>query len=220
MAKKGKGRPRKILTRDDIERAMKSTLSNMAASRYLHVSYPHYRKYAKQYIDEETGKTLFDLHKNEAGKGIPKFRSSEGKLPPLMDVIEGRVPIEHFSAKKMKERLVYEGLLKYECYSCGFSERRVADSRIPLIMHHKDNNKKNYRLENLELLCYNCSFLYAVSPITDEQVERMEDYVTNKQGEDFDWELDEHQIQHLKDLGLWEEEDEDNMDGSDLISYL
>ena len=29
---------------------------------------------------------------------------------------------------------------------------------------------------------------------------------TSKHGEEFDWELDEHHIQHLKDLGLYDEE--------------
>ena len=33
----------------------------------------------------------------------------------------------------------------------------------------------------------------------------MEDYV-DKDGEQFTWEMDEHMIEHLKDLGLYEEE--------------
>ena len=54
------------------------------------------------------------------------------------------------------------------------------------------------------MLCYNCSFLYATSPISDKQVIKMEDYV-EKHGEEFDWELDEHHKEHLKELGLYEE---------------
>ncbi len=37
------------------------TQSNLAAARYLHVSYQHYRKFAKIYVDEATGKSLFEL---------------------------------------------------------------------------------------------------------------------------------------------------------------
>ncbi len=41
------GRPSKILTKEDILRAMKQTRSNMHAARVLHVSYNHYKKYAE-----------------------------------------------------------------------------------------------------------------------------------------------------------------------------
>jgi len=198
-------RPAKILTKEDILRAHKMTRSNKAAARYLHVSYPHYRKYAKLFKEDESGKTLFELHKNQAGKGIPKHLTNGGKEPPLMDLIEGRVPIEHFDAKKVKLRIIQECLIEEKCTQCGFSERRVTDTKIPIILNHKDGNKRNYHLDNLEFLCYNCAFLYAASPITDKEVERMEDYV-EKDGEDFDWEMDDYMKEHLKDLGLYEEE--------------
>ena len=54
-------------------------------------------------------------------------------------------------------------------------------------------------------MCYNCSFLYATSPITEQQVEAMEDYV-DKNVQEVDWELDEHHIAHLKELGLWDQD--------------
>ena len=59
------------LTKEQIVAAMARTKSNFAAARYLHVSYPHYKKYAKTFTDSETGKTLFDMHLNQSGKGIP-----------------------------------------------------------------------------------------------------------------------------------------------------
>ena len=198
------GRAAKILSKDDLLRAMKMTRSNRAAARYLHVSYNHYKKYAKMYKNKE-GISLLEAHKNQAGKGIPKFLSSGGKEPPLMDLIEGRIPVEHFDPKKIKQRIIFEALIEEKCNKCGFDERRVSDTKVPLILHHKDGNLKNFHLDNLEFLCYNCGFLYGVSPITEKQVEKMEDYI-EKHGEEFDWELDEHHIQHLKDLGLYDEE--------------
>lgn len=210
------GRPAKILSKEDILRAMKMTHSNRAAARYLHVSYNHYKKYAKLYKDEETGQTLLETHMNQSGKGIPKFLSGGGKEPPLMDLIEGRVPVEHFDPKKIKQRIIFEGLIEEKCAKCGFAERRVLDTKVPVILNWKDGNKKNWHLDNLEFLCYNCSFLYAASPITDQQVEKMEDYL-DKNGEDFTWELDEHHIEHLKELGLYEEE---KKPGDEYISRL
>ncbi len=208
-------RPSKILTKEDIQRAQKVTRSNMAAARYLHVSYNHYKKYAKIYKNED-GETLLESHMNQSGEGIPKFAIAGIDNVPLMDVLEGRVPIEHFDARKIKARLLSEGKLVEVCDRCNFAERRVTDQKIPVILNFKDGNKKNWHLENLEFLCYNCSFLYAASPIEEKQAEAMEDYVRTREDEP-DWSLDEHHIQHLKELGLYEE---DKNDGSEFISRI
>tara|TARA_B110000977_G_scaffold194080_1_gene270093 strand:- start:289 stop:924 length:636 start_codon:yes stop_codon:yes gene_type:complete len=200
------GRPAKILKKEDLQRAIKMTRSNRAAARYLHVSFTHYKKYAKTYTDEDSGSSLYELHKNQAGKGIPKFLSNGGKEPPIMDLIEGRIPVEHFDPKKIKQRIIFEALIEEKCAYCGFSERRVLDTKVPLVLNHKDGNKKNWNLDNIEFLCYNHAFLYATSPITDKQVEAMEDYV-DRNVEEVNWELDEHHIEHLKELGLYQEEE-------------
>ena len=210
-------RPAKILTKEDIIRAQKVTRSNMAAARYLHVSYNHYKKYAKMYKDEN-GVTLLEAHMNQAGEGIPKFAISGIDNIPLLDVLEGRVPIEHFDPRKIKARLLSEGMLVEVCDRCRFAERRVTDLKIPVILNFKDGNKKNWHLDNLEFLCYNCSFLYAASPIEEKQAEAMEDYVRTRDDEP-DWDLDEHHIEHLKELGLYDDEESKN-DGSEYISRL
>jgi len=210
-------RPSKILTKEDITRAMKVTRSNMAAARYLHVSYNHYKKYAKMYKNDE-GVTLLDAHMNQSGEGIPKFAVAGIDNIPLMDVLEGRVPIEHFDARKIKARLLSEAMLVEVCSKCSFSERRVTDQKIPVILNFKDGNKKNWHLENLEFLCYNCSFLYAASPIEEKQAEAMEDYVKTRNDEPT-WELDEYHIEHLKELGLYSDSKED-MSGEEFISRL
>ena len=107
-------------------------------------------------------------------------------------------------------------MIEEKCTKCGFTERRVTDTKVPVILNFKDGNRKNYHLDNLEFLCYNCSFLYAASPIEEKQAEQMEDYVEHADKE-FDWELDKHHIEHLKELGLYEDDKED---GSEFISRL
>lgn len=209
--------PSKILTKEDILRAQKMTRSNMAAARYLHVSYNHYKKYAKMFKNDE-GVNLLEVHKNQEGKGIPKFALKGKDRIPLMDLLEGRVPIEHFDAKDIKVRIILEGLIEEKCSKCGFSERRIKDTKVPVILNFKDGDKKNWHLDNLEFLCYNCSFLYAASPIEEKQAEAMEDYVKTRNDEP-DWELDEAHIEHLKSLGLYDENQED-MSGEEYISRL
>jgi hypothetical protein len=200
----------KFLTRETIERAQKQTQSNLAAARYLHVSFPTYKKYAKLYKTED-GITLFDKHKNQSGSGIPKFLRNmppelkgNRKAPGLMDLIEGRVPAYHFDPQKIKDRIIFEKLIEEKCGVCGFAEKRVFDLRSPLVLHHKDNNKGNYHLDNLEFHCYNCSFLYGTSIITDEQVKAEEHYI-DKSDEFNNYEMDEYMLEHLKSLGLYQE---------------
>ncbi len=66
-------KPRKartsFLLQSQIEQAMKVTRSNRAAAEYLRVSYPLYRKFAKQYTNDE-GVSLFDSHYNQSGFGM------------------------------------------------------------------------------------------------------------------------------------------------------
>jgi transposase len=204
----------KPLSVEQIRAAMAKTKSNRAAARYLNVSYQHYKKWAKLY-ESKTHDSLFEQHKNQSGKGIPKFLSNSGKEPALLDIIEGRVDISSFNPEKIKYRLVTEGYLLEECNQCGFHERRVLDYKMPLLLNFKDGNKKNYRKENIEFLCYNHYFLTVGDIFSDKQVQGIEDHKPVNQGE-VDWELDDYHLQRLKELGLGDDED----DGLDIVSYI
>ena len=206
----------KPFTKEQIKAAMSQTLSVRAAARYLNCSYHHLKKWMKFYkSDKEEYDTLFDEHLNQSGKGIPKFLRGSGKEPALIDIIEGRANAASFSPEKIKYRLVSEGYLKEECSNCGFHERRVLDYKIPLILHFKDKNKKNYRKENIEFLCYNCYYLTIGDVFTDKQIEGIEDHKPLSKSE-VNWKIDDYTAQGLKELGLGEDED----DGLDLLSYV
>ena len=206
----------KPLTKEMILAAMNKTKSNRAAARYLNVSYQHYKKWAKLYESEEDEhKSLFDQHLNQAGVGIPKFLNGGGKEPPLLDIIEGRVDASSFSPEKIKYRLVTDGYLEEKCNSCGFQERRVLDYKMPLLLHFKDNNKKNYRKENIQILCYNCYYLSIGDLFTNKQIEGIEDHKPVNQGE-VDWEVDDYTKQRLEELGLGDIDD----DEYDIISRV
>jgi hypothetical protein len=202
----------KPLSKQQIQAAMNKTKSNRAAARYLGVSYIHYKKWAQNY-DSETHENLFEQHKNQAGKGIPKFLNGSVKQPAVLDIIEGRIDPSHFSAVKIRERMIGEGYLDDCCSNCNFNERRVLDYKVPLIMNFKDGNKKNYKLDNVELLCYNCYFLTVGDIFSDKQVQSMEEHKPVNEGK-VDWEIDDYHLQRLKELGL---EDKDELD---LISRI
>ena len=196
----------KPLKHELILAAMAKTKSNLAASRYLNCSYQHYKKWAKLY-ESKTHDNLFEEHKNQSGKGIPKFLRVGGKEPALLDLIEGRVNASSFSPEKIKYRLITEGYLEEKCSQCGFLERRVLDYKIPILLHFKDNDKKNYHLENLEMLCYNHFFLTVGDIFTNKQIEGIEDHKPVNQGK-VEWEVDDYHLERLKELGLGDNDDE------------
>lgn len=193
----------KPLSKEMIVAAQAKTKSNMAAARYLHVSYQHYKRYAKLY-------GLFENHKNQSGKGIPKFLKSKGKEPALLDIIEGRVSAASFSPAKIKYRLIEAGYLLEQCSMCGFQERRVLDYKMPLLLHFKDNNKSNYSKENTELLCYNHYFLTVGDIFTEKDVKQIESHQEHHgTSEKIEFEVDDYHLQRLRELGLGDDEEDD-----------
>ena len=174
----------------------------------------------KLYVDEETGKTLFDKHKNQQGKGIPKFLRASGKEPALRDIIEGKINPASFSPDKLKYRLTTEGYLEECCGNCGFTEHRVTDHKVPLILHFKDKNKLNYNLNNIEFLCYNCYFLFIGEVFSERDIKKLEDNKSvTKTTDAVDMQLDDYHLQRLKELGLDGENPTDDDDPYNLVSY-
>jgi hypothetical protein len=201
----------KPLSKEQIAAAQAKTKSNMAAARYLHVSYQHYKRYAKLY-------NLFDGHKNQSGKGIPKFLRGPKKMPHMLEIIEGRIAASSFDPNKLKYALIEQGYLSEECAICAFKERRVLDYKMPLLLHFQDGNSNNYSLDNVQLLCYNHYFLNVGDVFNDKDMKQIE----SKQehfgtSEKVEWEVDDYHLQRLKELGL---DGDDNSDPNQYVSRI
>lgn len=190
----------KHFTKQQILKAQENTLSNRAAARYLNCSYQTYKMYAKQYIDESTGKTLFEKHLNQTGRGIPKHLPNK-KQAPLEDILNGKIPRHSFTAEKLKLRLIEEFVLKSECYKCGFHERRVTDYKQPFLLNFIDKNKNNWNKDNLEILCYNCYFLHIADVFTVKEKQHIEDTYHPIESAEQTWDLDGWQLDYFKNLG-------------------
>ena len=80
-------------------------------------------------------------------KNIGKYKT------PIEDYLTNKVKI---TSHKLRLRLLKEGIFEYKCAYCGNSE--WLGQPIPLELHHKDGNKDNNNLDNLELRCPNCHY--------------------------------------------------------------
>ena len=86
---------------------------------------------------------------NQGAKGTNKKRQSIYKTS---DILAGKVP--HYQTYKLGRRLIKEGILPYECKSCGITE--WGGKEISLELDHIDGNSRNHLLDNLRWLCPNC----------------------------------------------------------------
>jgi hypothetical protein len=151
-----RGRQKRMLLESEIMAAQSISKTEHEASRRLGVSYMTYRKYAKMY-------GLHGRVMNMGGKGIDKsIKNEDGGKYPLNKILEGKFP--NYSTHRLKDRMVRSNRIEQKCNKCGFGEARILDNKIPLLMNYIDGNPKNKLRDNIELLCYNCFFLYVNNP--------------------------------------------------------
>lgn len=141
------GRGSRPLLQSEIEEAKKHSKSESGAARYLGVSYQSYKKYAQMY-------GIFDPHPNIRGKKNI-YNPELGKYP-LHEILEGKHP--KYPVFRLKDKLIRSGTKPAKCEICGYSERRPMDGKMPLILNFLDGDSTNHRLDNIQLLCYNCTF--------------------------------------------------------------
>jgi hypothetical protein len=131
----------------EIREAQEKTHTASAAAIYLRINYYTYRKYAKLY-----GLWKTNIHYKKEGIIIDV---EKGKYP-LSRLLSGEFP--NYPVYRLKDKLIQGGIKKAECEQCGYKERRITDGKMSLILNFEDGNQMNHKLENIRLLCYNCSF--------------------------------------------------------------
>jgi hypothetical protein len=194
------------LSEQKIREAMANTRSNKEAARWLGITDITYKKYAKAHIDEATGKSLFELHKNQAGKGMPKNWVGGQWKKNLDEMLVDSQPINSKRIMRLKDLLMKDGRLGYQCSTCQFSEKRLTDMKAPLLLNFVNGKKSDWRIENLRWLCYNCYFLYVEDPFSNKMIQRVEsiplDAPEIKEDAQKLFQLDDFYFEHLKKLGL------------------
>ena len=143
---------RKVITKNMILRAQGETNSNMAAARWLEITYNTYKKWAKYY-------GVFEQHLNQKGVGVKKGWATY--KVPVDDIITGkRQPPRRWSHKVLKKRLIEDGYFNEECSNCSYSEENIQTGKVCLGVDFEDGNHENFKIDNLRLLCPNCYLSY------------------------------------------------------------
>lgn len=143
--KRGKGyRP---LLKSEIEDAIKQSPFTAQQAKYLGCAHSTFRKYATLY-------GLYFPKPNEKGKRN-MFDPNRGKYP-LNEILEGKHP--DVTDWIVKDKLIRSGIVPPKCNVCGYDKRRVVDGKICLLLDHIDGDRTNFKKDNLQLLCLNCTF--------------------------------------------------------------
>jgi hypothetical protein len=194
------------LTEAQLREAMANTRSNKEAARWLGITDITYKKYSKNTFDEATGKSLFELHKNQSGKGMPKNWAGGVWKKDLDDMLVENQPINSKKIARLKESLMKDGRLGYQCCACKFAEKRLSDLKVPLLLNFKNGKRSDWRIENLQWLCYNCYFLFVDDPFTSKMLQRIEsnniEVTEVKDDVQEFYQLEDFYYDHLKRLGL------------------
>ena len=140
----------KPILESQIRAAQEKSRSAFEAARTLGISYNTYKKYAKLY-------GIFEDLKNPYGVGIERAKGIRNKKYHIDDLIDGKHL--HYPLHKFKNKLFDSGYIPKVCGSCGFSEARITDGKMPLLIDFLDGNLNNRVLDNIRPLCYNCFFL-------------------------------------------------------------
>lgn len=88
--------------------------------------------------------------------GEKGYKKSNNKIGALEYIERGRHG-SYVSSYKLKNKLIEDKIKENKCEKC--KNIKWLETNIPLELHHKDGNRHNNELENLEILCPNCHAL-------------------------------------------------------------
>ena len=94
----------------------------------------------------------------------------------LNDILSGKR--EYKNTYHLGQKLLEAGLKERKCECCGLT--KWENEPIPLQLHHKDGDKKNNSLENLEFRCPNCHAMTETYCGKNTKAHKSNDCKTNK----------------------------------------
>jgi hypothetical protein len=142
--------------------------SNRDASQYLNVSFKRWKKYASLYIEKDSGKSYFQLLLDRSNKAKGqrliilkklhrKKKWDEWYVKNILEKLNNsELDVKKYTQKRLKEFLIANDVLVERCACCGYSEKNMLTGKVPLLIDHIDCDYTNWKIENLQMLCFNC----------------------------------------------------------------
>jgi hypothetical protein len=154
----------KNITPDMIRKVQEVSNATNQRAALLGIALPTYYKYCKLYGISTKPPKKASLCK------LVKLRDGVEKSPPLKCKNPFRLkrPLDLILQNKytdlpggyVKKLLIKSGIKEDKCEICGVEQVRECDGKTPLMLKFIDENKNNYHIENLQVICFNCNFLY------------------------------------------------------------
>lgn len=129
------------ISKDEFINVCENSITMGEAAAKLKLHYNTFKRYAMQYGCWKP---------NQGGKGMKK--NITANTIPLQDILDGKCP--QYQTFKLKRRLFKEHIKENKCEICGITTWN--GKPIQMELHHKDGNRTNHKLENLQILCPNC----------------------------------------------------------------
>jgi len=166
-------------TEDEIRDSMKNSSTIKGACTYMGINFKTWVKYAKLYIDPETGKSLYELHRKYGNPNKVRPRKNPGNLPRLYKKqIDNLLTYRRWTSPTrvaiLKRMLTLHGMNKEYCEHCGYHEKRLKDQKQPLLLHFVDGDRRNWQIENIRWLCYNCYFIHVFDSFSGRVLRNMQ----------------------------------------------
>jgi len=128
------------LTEESFRKICEDSKTMMEACRRVKMQYSTFIRYA-QALDCYTP--------NQSGKGLAKIKPH---VHPVEAYLSNKV--YYGTGNQLKKRLYKEGIKTNICEECGVDEWQGV--KLVMHLHHKNGNRYDNRLDNLQTLCPNC----------------------------------------------------------------